>query len=124
MAKSEDELKDVERQWDQFQSTFEAPEALNDDQLKKAVIEDLTNVSAMTVEEYTLYQKWLEIHIKYPTQYNSMYDEHVLEDGYQAIEIEKIKESFSNEIKAFNEQKVDQIILKNTQKLIRKKFLI
>ena len=66
MAKSEDELKDVERQWDAFQSTFQVPESLSDDELKASVIEDLTNVSKMTVEEYTLYQKWLEIHIKYP----------------------------------------------------------
>lgn len=91
MAKSDEELKDVERQWQQFQATFEAPEALSDDELKKVVIEDLTTVSAMTVEEYTLYQKWLEIHIKYPTQYNAMYDEYVLEDGYRAIDIEKVK---------------------------------
>lgn len=66
MAKSNEELESVERQWDQFQETFVAPEALSNDQLKQAVIEDLTNVSAMTVEEYTLYQKWLEVHIKYP----------------------------------------------------------
>jgi hypothetical protein len=71
LAKSEDELKDVERQWDEFRSTFTAPEALDDKQLKNAVVEDLTNVSAMSVEEYTLYQKWLEIHIKYPTHIES-----------------------------------------------------
>ncbi|NDB61679.1 hypothetical protein EB001_25050 [bacterium] len=58
MAKSEDELKDVERQWDEFQSTFTAPEALNDEQLKEAVVEDLTNVSAMSVEEYTPRTFW------------------------------------------------------------------
>ena len=68
MAKSDEELKAVEKQWDQFQETFQAPEALSDDELKKIVIEDLANVSAMTVEEYTLYQKWLEIHIKYPVE--------------------------------------------------------
>ena len=93
MAKSDEELKDVERQWDEFQSTFTAPEALNDEQLKKAVVEDLTTVSAMTVEEYTLYQKWLEIHIKYPTYHNAMYDEYVLEDGKQEVEINKIKDN-------------------------------
>lgn len=67
MAKSDEELKDVERQWDEFQATFQAPDALSDTELKKVVTEDLANVSAMTVEEYTLYQKWLEVHIKYPT---------------------------------------------------------
>ena len=66
MAKSNEELESVERQWDAFQATFEAPEALTDDELKAVVTEDLANVSKMTVEEYTLYQKWLEVHIKYP----------------------------------------------------------
>ena len=66
MAKSDEELKDVERQWDEFQSTFTAPEALSDDELRKFVMEDLEIASKMSVEEYTLYQKWLEIHIKYP----------------------------------------------------------
>ncbi len=67
MAKSDEELKDVERQWQQFQETFQAPDAITDEELKNIVIEDLSNVSKMTVEEYTLYQKWLEVHIKYPT---------------------------------------------------------
>jgi Domain of unknown function (DUF4338) len=66
VAKSNEELEAVEKQWDAFQETFEAPDALTNDELKTAVIEDLTVVSQMTVEEYTLYQKWLEIHIKYP----------------------------------------------------------
>ena len=93
MAKSEDELKDVERQWDQFQETFVAPEALSNDDLKKAVIEDLTNVSAMTVEEYTLYQKWLEIHIKYPTHEVSTLwgGEFQLESLEQKDDIDKVK---------------------------------
>ena len=93
MAKSNEELESVERQWDQFKETFEAPEALNDDDLRAAVIEDLTNVSKMTVEEYTLYQKWLEVHIKYPTEYNAMYQEQVLIDGYQDVEITRIKDN-------------------------------
>lgn len=67
LAKSNEELKDVEDQWDKFQSTYDDNfDALSDDQLKAAVIKDLTVVSAMTVEEYTLYQKWMEIHHKYP----------------------------------------------------------
>ena len=54
MAKSDEELKDVERQWDEFQSTFTAPEALSDDELRKFVMEDLEIASKMSVEEYTL----------------------------------------------------------------------
>jgi hypothetical protein len=93
VAKSDEELKDVERQWDEFQATFVAPEALTDDELKKAVTEDLKTVSAMTVEEYTLYQKWLEIHIKYPTHTESTLwgPEVQLDDLDQGDEITRIK---------------------------------
>ena len=72
MAKSDEELKSVELQWDAFQETFEEPEALTNDELKAVVIEDLTNVSKMSVEEYTLYQKWMEIHNKYPVEYKPL----------------------------------------------------
>lgn len=41
-------------------------DALDDALVREKVIEDLSNVSKMTVEEYTLYQKWLEIHERYP----------------------------------------------------------
>jgi hypothetical protein len=89
LAKSEDELKDVERQWDEFQSTFTAPEALDDEQLKNAVVEDLSIVSKMTVEEYTLYQKWHEIHNKYPT-HQGLFGT-CLQDGEQELAINEIK---------------------------------
>ena len=91
MAKSNEELESVERQWDVFKETFEAPEALTDDDLKAAVIEDLTNVSKMTVEEYTLYQKWLEIHIKYPT-HDALFGPAMV-NGQDEIEINRIKDN-------------------------------
>lgn len=65
------EVKDplFEEQWQAWQaandpSTFEAP---SDDELRQAVIRDLTNVSNMSVEEYTLFQKWCEVQEKYPS---------------------------------------------------------
>lgn len=91
MAKSDEELKDVERQWDEFQQTFEAPEALSDEELKQVVTEDLKNVSAMTVEEYTLYQKWLEIHIKYPV-HEGLFGS-TLVNGQDEIDIKLTKEN-------------------------------
>lgn len=45
-------------------STFEAP---TDDDLRNAIIKDLTKVSNMTVEEYILFQKWCEVQEKYPS---------------------------------------------------------
>ncbi len=65
------EVKDpvLEAQWNDWlkandPSTFES---LTDEQLREIVISDLTNVSKMTVEEYTLFQKWCEIQERYPT---------------------------------------------------------
>lgn len=91
MAKSDEELKDVERQWQIFQETYEEPEALSDDDLKKIVTEDLTTVSQMTVEEYTLYQKWLEIHIKYPI-HEGLFGP-TLENGDDELDIRLTKEN-------------------------------
>jgi len=61
---------DLERQWNEWlavndPSTFES---VDDNVLRETVINDLTNVSKMTVEEYTLFQKWCEIHERYPTR--------------------------------------------------------
>jgi hypothetical protein len=43
-------------------------EDIDEGLLRETVISDLTNVSNMTVEEYTLFQKWCEIHDRYPTR--------------------------------------------------------
>lgn len=65
------EVKDplLEAQWNDWLSNNDPStfECLTDDQLKEIVINDLTNVSKMTVEEYTLFQKWCEIQERYPT---------------------------------------------------------
>lgn len=60
---------DLERQWKEWlaQNDVNKFAAPTDDQLRQAVIKDLTNASQMTVEEYTLFQKWCEIHERYPT---------------------------------------------------------
>ena len=41
---------------------------LSEEELRNRVIKDLTDVSCMPVEEYTLYQKYLEIHQRYPSE--------------------------------------------------------
>jgi hypothetical protein len=64
---------DLERQWNEWlaQNDVSTFEALDDSALRDLVINDLTNVSKMTVEEYTLFQKWCEIHERYPTRHVS-----------------------------------------------------
>jgi len=60
----------VEKQWKQWQedNPQESIEHIDEDQLKEVLIGDLTYASQMDVKEYTLYQKWCEVHERYPTQ--------------------------------------------------------
>lgn len=60
---------DLERQWEEWKAAndIDALKAPTDDELREQVIRDLTKVSKMTVEEYTLFQKWCEVHNKFPT---------------------------------------------------------
>ena len=60
----------VDSQWVKWQE--ENPPAsfqhIDTQQLKEQLIEDLTYASKMDVREYTLYQKWCEVHERYPTK--------------------------------------------------------
>lgn len=58
----------VKKQFDEYQANYVEKDVLSQEELRNRIIEDLSFVSKMGVEEYTLYQKWLEIHMKYPTQ--------------------------------------------------------
>lgn len=61
--------------------------------LTENVKKDLTFVSAMDVKEYTLYQKWCEVHEKYPTEeMNTLFGtERQLIDPSQRTMIEEVK---------------------------------
>jgi len=71
-VETEIEVKDadLERQWNEWlaNNDVDSMETIDDSVLRDTLINDLTNVSKMTVEEYTLYQKWCEIHNRYPTR--------------------------------------------------------
>jgi len=60
----------IEDQWELWkeQNPIENIPEITEDQLRESLIRDLSKVSCMSVEEYTLYQKWLEVGNKYPTQ--------------------------------------------------------
>jgi hypothetical protein len=60
---------DIEKQWELFQEQYpvENVPVVTDDELREALNRDLGLVSTMTVGEYTLHQKWLEVKQKYPT---------------------------------------------------------
>jgi hypothetical protein len=64
------EIPSVDEQWRlwQIQNEPERFTHIDTDEVKEKLITDLTYASKMDVREYTLYQKWLEVHEKYPTR--------------------------------------------------------
>ena len=58
----------VQKQYDEYRDNYVEKDVLSKEELRQRIIDDLSYVSQMGVEEYTLYQKWLEIQMKYPTQ--------------------------------------------------------
>ena len=71
-------------------------EAPDTETLKEAVIKDLSYVSKMDVKEYTLYQKWCEVHDKYPTIETSNFfdDKPTLKNAEQGLILNEIKKNF------------------------------
>ena len=65
-------IDDIETQWKKWQDENPASSFMDidDGELKERTIRDLAYVSQMDVKEYTLYQKWCEVHEKYPTVVN------------------------------------------------------
>ena len=64
------QILSVEEQWHNWKIQNE-PERfthIDTEELKNLLKQDLTYASKMDVREYTLYQKWLEVHEKYPTR--------------------------------------------------------
>lgn len=91
-------IPDVEEQWRIWSDEFTSDrfEHIDTDTLKESLIKDLTYASQMDVREYTLYQKWCEVHEKYPTRtITTLYgDDHQLVDVEQKKLIDKVKTNF------------------------------
>ena len=65
---NEQELeKFVENQYNDwiFNYDISKVEDIDEKYLKESIEKDLAFVSKMTVQEYTLYEKWIEVHEKY-----------------------------------------------------------
>jgi hypothetical protein len=88
----------VDAQWEKWQVLNEPErfEHIDTEQLKEILIKDLTYASQMDVREYTLYQKWLEVHEKYPTRnIGTLFGEDIqLIDVTQKKLVEKVKKNF------------------------------
>lgn len=88
-----DPKDDVETQYQKWMDSGLEFQQIDESELKERVIKDLSFVSAMDVKEYTLYQKWCEVHEKYPTQtVNTLFGEETqLIDFEQKKMIDEVK---------------------------------
>jgi len=88
----------IDDQWESWQehNPIDKIESPDTEKLKEALIKDLSYVSKMDVKEYTLYQKWCEVHDKYPTvEVNSFFaDEPALKNREQGKIIADVKNNF------------------------------
>lgn len=81
----------VNKHWNKWKEENSSTKTVDEAELKKILIEDLTYASQMDVKEYTLYQKWCEIQEKYPTKEDGFFGGKILENSEQEILINQIK---------------------------------
>ena len=79
------QIPDIDEQWRlwQIENEPERFEHIDTEELRQAIIADLTVKSQMDVREYTLYQKWCEVHEKFPTkEVNTLFGENEIVVSY------------------------------------------
>ena len=88
----------IDDQWQSWQDNTDLSKIpdIDTETLKDTIIKDLTFVSAMTVQEYTLYQKFQEVKFRYPTvETNSFFDDKpTLKNPQQGALLQEIKNNF------------------------------
>ena len=91
----DNEDKWVEEQWKIWsdENDISQVEDISESVLKSSIEKDLAFVSKMTVQEYTLYEKWIEVHEKYKTvETNNFFDDKpALVDPTQEAFIKTVK---------------------------------
>jgi hypothetical protein len=97
MGYSFDPKDDIEEQWNKWlNSGIEYQDICVEDLVQKT-IKELTYVSFMDVKEYTLFQKWHEVQIKYPYDIvNDLWEgeKKVIADEKQRRAIDEVKSNF------------------------------
>jgi hypothetical protein len=88
----------VEEQWKKWQDNnpVDKFEHIDEESMKKILIEDLTYASQMDVREYTLYQKWCEVKERYPVhEVSTLWGSEVqMVDPEQKKLVDKVKSNF------------------------------
>jgi len=62
------QIESIDEQWDRWSREHDTHKHVDTEELRETLLKDLTYASQMDVREYTLYQKWNEVHEKYPTR--------------------------------------------------------
>lgn len=97
MAYSFDPKDDVEEQWNKWVNSGIEYQDICFEELVQKTIEELTYVSVMNVKEYTLFQKWHEVQLKYPyVIVNDLWEgeKKVIADEKQRRAIDEVKSNF------------------------------
>jgi hypothetical protein len=82
----------VQKHWSKWREETPLTKTIDTDKMREVLINDLAYVSQMDVKEYTLFQKWCEVHEKYPlTESNDLFGDPVLENPEQEVLIKKVK---------------------------------
>ena len=86
----------VEKQWVEWQKANPISSHIDIEEVRQCLITDLTHASKMDVREYTLYQKWCEIHERYPVkEVSTLFGiQTQMEDTEQQKLIDKVKKNF------------------------------
>jgi len=92
------QIESIDEQWARWSLEHDKHKHIDTDELKETLLRDLTYASQMDVREYTLYQKWNEVHEKYPTRLITTLfgDETQLIDRNTEKDIADIKENIWN----------------------------
>lgn len=80
----------VNKHWNKWKEENPPTKTIDEAELKKILIEDLTYASHMDVKEYTLYQKWCEIQEKFPAK-EDIFGDMTLENSDQEKLIREVK---------------------------------
>lgn len=80
----------VKKDWEAWREANPPTKTVDEAELKRILIEDLTYASAMDVKEYTLYQKWCEIQEKYPS-HDDLFEGKTLDNPEQGDLIRQVK---------------------------------
>ena len=80
----------VNKHWKEWREITPSTKTIDETELKKILVEDLTYASQMDVKEYTLYQKWCEVQEKYPAK-EDIFGDMTLEDSNQGDLIRYVK---------------------------------